>query len=424
MNKPVIIMKNTNDGFSLVELLVTITIMVILLSLLIPNIRTVTKDRNAREAARTVSSLFSTASQRAATDGIAGVVLFRNPNFVLDDGDPTTTDFQFAVNRMALLRSVPDYAGDFTGATAIISTTTPAPVSTPVPPVDQQVVISIPLPVEQLDLSLVSPGDRISFNNNRFDYPITNVNPMLAAGVLDVTIRIGPPVPSALSLPNPTAFFTAAAAAGTGVPFVVKRSPRVLTSSTLELPSDLIVDLRFSGFNSTDSVIPGGSAVVPGNAPGFDSTVFEPVPLEPDVLGAIDVPFLNRNIAILFGEDGQLDQMGQVTAQGGIQYAHTSRALGPLFLFVSEYDATSISSGNEVNPLLSDTNLWVSVSNTTGAVNVGYNDPTGITGLSLGDLAARYQGTGSIVQRRADRAVFNGLISAARNDSVIGSAAQ
>ena len=94
---------------------------------------------------------------------------------------------------------------------------------------------------------------------------------------------------------------------------------------------------------------------------------------------------------------------------------------------MTEYDATSISSGNEENPLLSDTNLWVSVSNTTGAVNVGYNDPTGITGLSLGDLTSRYQGTltGSPTSpARADRAAFNGLISAARNDSVIGSAAQ
>ena len=423
-------MKKTNDGFSLVELLVTITIMVILLSLLIPNIRTVTKDRNAREAARTVSSLFSTASQRAATDGIAGVILFRNPNFLLDANndqilDPMV-DFQFAVNRMALLRSVPDYAGDFTAAVAVLSTT-PPPVSTPIPPVDQQAVISIPLPVEQTDLNLVSPGDRISLNNNRFDYPITNVAPHpTLLGLLDVTIRVGPPVPSALSLPDPTLMLPA----GTSVPFVVKRSPRVLNSSTLELPSDLIVDLRFSGFNSTDSVIPGGSAVIPGNAPGFDSTVIEPVPLEPDVLSVTDVPFLNQNIAILFGEDGQLDQMGQVTAQGGIRYAHTSRALGPLFLFVAEYDATSISSGNEENPLLSDTNLWVSVSNTTGAVNVGYNDPTGITGETLDTLRRRYLGTftggpsAPIVQRRADRAVFNDLISSARNDSVIGSAAQ
>ena len=80
--------KTSDAGFTLVEILVTITIMVILTALLIPNVRTVTKDRNAREAARLVGSIMSQASQRAVNDGVAGIVLFRNPNFFIDvDGN-------------------------------------------------------------------------------------------------------------------------------------------------------------------------------------------------------------------------------------------------------------------------------------------------------------------------------------------------
>ena len=67
--------KTSDAGFTLVEILVTITIMVILTALLIPNVRTVTKDRNAREAARLVGSIMSQASQRAVNDGVAGIVL-------------------------------------------------------------------------------------------------------------------------------------------------------------------------------------------------------------------------------------------------------------------------------------------------------------------------------------------------------------
>ena len=219
----------SRQGFTLIEILVVITILAVLTAILIPNLRTITKDRNARETARKVASLMATASQRAETDGVAGVVLFRNPSYLIDsDGDGTlnaATDFQYGVTSLALLRKVPNYTGDFTGAAANVTAS---------------FQIQIPLPVEQAALSLVSAGDRIAINNNSFDYLIDRVT----AQATTLTLNLNP------SEHQDPALLPVL----TGLPFSVRRSPRILKSSRLDLPGDFIIDLRFSGFNGSDSV--------------------------------------------------------------------------------------------------------------------------------------------------------------------------
>ena len=364
-------------GFTLVEILVVITILAILTALLIPNVRTITKERNAREAARSVASLLAQASQRAVTDGVAGVVLFPNPNILIDsDGNGTLepdTDFNYGVTRMALLRRVPNYTGDFPGSLAMLAST---PSSLPV-------VISVPMPIEQAALNLISPGDRIALNNSRFDYEIVNVDN--TGPRLNLTINLD-------GSPDPSGLFASSAA----LPYSIRRSPRVLRSSEINLPGDFIVDLRFSGFNHNDSA-------------GRDSTVFEPAP---QVGG---VPVVNRPVALLFNSDGGVEVLGQ-TAPGNV-VSYTAESQGPLFLFITEYDVDQGVDASMVNPLQSDSNLWVTASNVTGTTNVGYNDTSSVN-QSLGDLTNLYNGT--VAQRR----VFNGVIAAARSESSIVSAAQ
>ena len=399
---------NRTRAFTLIELLVVITILAILTAVLIPNLRTITKDRNARETARKVASLMATASQRAETDGVAGIVLFRNPSYLIDsDGDGTlnaATDFQYAVTSLALLRKVPNYTGDFTGSTATVS----APFT-----------IQIPLPIEQTSLSLVSAGDRIAINNNNFDYLIDRVQIETATPTM-LTLTLNPSEHQDPSLLPTTV----------GLPFSVRRSPRVLKSSRLDLPGDFIIDLRFSGFNGTDSVVPGGNVVANGENTGFDSTVFEPIPQRIDDAMVAAVPFNNAPIALLFNDDGGIDQLGQVTTQAAIQYSYTNETQGPLFLLITEYDLDTATDPTVVNPLASDTNLWVTVSNVSGTANVGHNNPFPVAGVSLANLSARYNGTFTdntqmdIDAMRADRGVFNAIVSASRAASVDTSVAQ
>ena len=336
------------------------------------------------------------------------------------DSQTPTVDLLFAADRIALLRRVPEYTGDTTGAIAMLSPTPPAPATA---------IARIPLPIEQDDLRLIAPSDTLSLNNNRYEYPITLVTKIPATGgappFLDITVDVS-------EYPDPTALLTA------GVQFVVNRSPRVLRSSEVTLPADYIIDLRFSGFDSTDSVLPGASPLIPGNVPGFNSTVFELAPAIPNSAITGVVNFVNQPIAVLFNQDGAVSQMGVNTTvfeppSGGgppeaVDYAYTTRAQGRLFLFVTEYDPDSISAGTPSNPLLNDRNLWVSASSTNGTVNVGTNSTSDLpAGLTIDELSRRYLGTftgGSPNDMFIDRNVFNGFISSARSDSVSASAVQ
>ena len=85
MTKPQIksagrIQQRQRSGMTLIELLVAISILVIIAAILVPQLRFASADRNIREASRMVASLFAEASQRAINDGVAGVVIDRNPN--------------------------------------------------------------------------------------------------------------------------------------------------------------------------------------------------------------------------------------------------------------------------------------------------------------------------------------------------------
>ena len=388
-------------AFTLVELLVVISIILILVAILIPNLRMITKERNIREAGRVVAALFAQASDRAVSDGVSGVVLLPNPNFLIEsngDGVLTEDDFQYAVTSMALLRRVPNYTGDAAGSLAGLPPT-PAVAGEPV-------IVRINMPIEQTDLNLIAPGDSISFSSNSVNYAINEVDPDDTGFFLDLTLAFERPDENSNSqlsrrnqLPDPTGLLESNG--GSGVPFVVRRAPRILESSTLELPAGHIVDLRFSGFTAVDTA-----------APNYPSRVFEP---NPATVSA------NLPIALLFDETGALDRMGQNDVFGSNIVIPQS----PLYLFVAEAESTVTG-----NPLSEATNLWVSVSNGAGTVNVGNNISSAVGNASLADLRNLFSGVGvpSVDPTCTDglpaRNCFNSIIDNARGDALIGSAGQ
>lgn len=378
------------SGFTLIELLVTVTILMVLVAILIPNLRTVTKDRNIREAARVVGSMFSQASQRAISDGVAGVILYRNPNVIQDtDGvaGPSPGDFQYTVNTLALMRRVPPFAGDQLNSLASLDTTFTA--------VPGQTAVQIVKPLEQDDLGLIVPGDYISFNNSPTKYRIDLVENL---GTNDLRLLISHGV-----YPDPTPLLTVVRPGPvTGVQYLIHRAPRILDSSVVTLPAGYHIDLRFSGFNTNDSWRTNLTD-------GFPTTVFEPEPKENN---AGTIAYINRPIAIVFDGSGSLERMLQRSVAGGVSISHQSNPQGPLFLFVTEAEL------DDTNPLARDANLWVSVSNGSGAVNIGYNSPAAVNELTLADLGALYNGDA------AQRQTFNNAINEARSNSQLGSAAQ
>ena len=99
--------KRRRSGMTLIELLIAISILVIISAILVPQLRFASADRNLREASRTVASLFAQASQRAINDGVAGVVIERNPNIVDE-----ITGVAYAGTSAFLLRKLPRYIGE------------------------------------------------------------------------------------------------------------------------------------------------------------------------------------------------------------------------------------------------------------------------------------------------------------------------
>lgn len=72
-------------GFTIVELLVVISILVIMAAILIPQVRMFNKERGIREAARVVGSALQEASLRARAKGFGGVAFVRNTNYLKGD---------------------------------------------------------------------------------------------------------------------------------------------------------------------------------------------------------------------------------------------------------------------------------------------------------------------------------------------------
>lgn len=362
IDQPTINHRPRRPAFTLVELLVVISILAILTALLVPRLRTVTKERNIREAARVVGSMFARASQQAVTDGVSGVLLQRNPNFEADG-------YQFAATRIALLRAVPNFAGDQLGSLA-----TPEGAG----------VVSIPTPLEQADLEIVQSGDSITFGNSQVAYRIEEVEEV--GGRLRLRLLRNA---SNAYLPDPglTTFGDR--------PYSIQRVPRILRSSVTDLPDGHLIDLRYSGCLTTDN---GGASI----------NVIDPV-------AAVDGNDVSESdVAILFDDQGKFDQL-ILRSNVAESQAYLRTPQSPFFAFVasSELEDTA-------NPLVDETSLWVSVGHNSGAVNVGYNNPSGIGGevpqnFTLLQMANLFQN---------DRPQFNRLLTAARSASLTASAAQ
>jgi len=328
-------------GFTLVEILVVLVIATVVLAIAIPRIRTVNKERNTREAARVIGSAFANASQRALIDGVAGVRITRNPNFVQGT-------YTFAASELSLLRAVPDFSGDAPGASVIAVS---AAAST----------VTIPRPLEQDSLNIIQVGDSISFGNSSFRYRITGPTTLAASGPLTLNLFRG----TGTYMPMPS----------TGSSFSVHRQPRILRSSKTSLPDNYIIDLRFSGFEVMEA--------------GMLTTVF-------------DATELTADIDFVFDEDGTVDR---VFYRGGT--APTSRTpLSAAHFFVTEApDSVELT-----EPLATDdeSSLWVTV-NSTGTTSIGYNNSTRLENQTYTSMGNLYT---------SDRANFNRIIRAAREDSV------
>ena len=406
------------SGFTLIEILVVLVIAGVVLSIAIPRIRTVNKERNLREASRVLGSAFANASQRAVIDEVAGVRISRAPNFIQGTR-------QFAATEVSTLRRVPNFQGDALNAMVTNAT------------LDN--VIHIAMPLEQTTLDIVRAGDFISFGTSATKYLITDVRERTAEtgaiGSSPLEMRLT--LDLAGYLPNPA----------DGSSFTIHRRPRLLRSSTASLPANHIIDLRFSGF----SVFDGHTPAVPPSIGCYDvatsmvrtrqlTTVFEPAPTD-FAFGVNAVPAQvveNYDIDIIFDEDGAIDfvlytEVGDEDGDGIEDETVIRRPLGPIYFLVTEaptsFDLT------EETATADENNFWVTISNTSGSVNIGYNNPSPqepIPGqfvthkeTRLDTLSGYYfNNVDADFNLDDDRDEFNALIDAARTQAISSGSSQ
>jgi len=365
---------NTNRlAFTLIELLVVISIMAALTALMLPRLRTLNQDRGIREAARVVGSKFAEASDRARRDGTAAVTLVRNPNMVDVDG------VLFGASTVFLSRAVPNFTGDDSTTGSIRAGS----------------ILRIPLPLEFDDSApeenVIRAGDSVRISESS---PVTST----VAYEITRTMRSGTDLD--LFLTRNSTQPELPVSGTTGISYVIDRQPKILRSSITDLPNGYIVDLRLSGPLETMETN-GNSGIAAGN--GFRPLFFEKIkpvaentPLQ-DSYNRIDVIFDSTGgISSVRTYRGNWDD-ANTTARG----EQLNRVItGPLQLFVSP---TELEEGS--SPLFSETNLWVTVGNDSGGVNIGYNNPplTVATGV-FGDLVtAARSGPGQSASRSASQ---------------------
>ncbi len=353
---------NRTHGITLVELLVVITIVTVITALIIPRIRMVNKDRNIREAARVVGSIFSTASNNAISEGVAGVLIQRNPNFIETTDPPNANNsVYFAGTRLYLMRAIPDYTGDAIGQKASVF-------------VDNSSLIprlrcTIALPLDHVPASgveVVRQNDQIRFGGNSVRYlinsiPIIDLNNQTLTFDLQYDDDNDPNNPFDFTRPN---LFTGTPAPRLGEStFVVERQPRIIESSAVELPAGYVIDLRYSGPLDLDDIDQNTSTYT---GCGLTNDYNAPPNYDPSRP--------SNDLVALFDRSGGINR---------IEFNNRSVVFGQsLFLYITEYDPNTVDvSGNvpafetALQALSKPEALWVTVNSATGGVGISYNTP-------------------------------------------------
>jgi prepilin-type N-terminal cleavage/methylation domain-containing protein len=301
-------------GVTLVELLVVVSILSVLTAIMIPRLRVINKDRNIREAARVVGSALAKVNARAVNDGMAGLMIECNNNF-LDAGGAS-----FAGTRMYTLRSVPPFIGDDANAFATIGAVGVNGLGEPV------MGISIPLPLEHTATNpLIQAGDQVRLNHSSVLYSVDAIPPGAAPGTLGISLSLGL---SGFGQVRP------ALTVGSMVPFVVYRQPRKLESSRVDLPDGYMIDFRYSG--------PTGAMnqAVAASSPDADVRIF-------------------------FNSDGSIDRYTYIDATGTLVPVTMQDSM---YLYVAAMEDDPLT-----QTIFDNSNMWVTADRATGVANVGYN---------------------------------------------------
>lgn len=324
-------------GFTLVELLVLIAVLLTVTAVVIPSVRFVLKDRKIREAARVVDAFVVEAQTEAVSTGMGGIWIERDTN------TPNTA------TRIYKIKSPPPYTGDFLGATCQITQAGPNPaeILNGVDDDGNMIVDDLYLGLVRFNMqtssnsiNLIRAGDLIQFDFKGPWYVIA-ATPTWAGGGNQFT--------------NPVPFFSSAGpiptVPGGGQPlnirFKVFRMPQRSSSSYIDLPRTTMIDLSKSGLTVLD--LDGNNIADDAQAQGSEFA------------NLINPP---SSVQVIFGEDGGLEM---IIANGIAR--RPDRSVHILIASDDRESDADLDPANSTQTLENVSNSWLTITR-QGAVSI------------------------------------------------------
>jgi len=352
--------RDARFGMTIVELLVVLGVMAILLGIAATAVKTGTRGKKQREAARQVNAYIAAAQARAVQlNRPAGVEIVRNVRSSTGTGTPDIG----LVNTSLLMYTIetpPLYAGDTSSAvTSISPVVTPASGDANYEPLAPQgyftATFSDAASTSMIVVDgFIKNGDQIRFTYRGPKYRIVgNVN--TAARSVRVTWDPGQAVPTHTSTLT--------------VPFQIYPQPIRSMATPLQLPTDMCIDLSCSGTGNVDREFAAWSGTG-----GYNSIRFTFSPRGNVHRIYFDDGFAQYpqgNIHLLVGKYGQAVDTTEIlgtngldddVALAGVNYKH--------FIYPGEVDPDF---ADLVTNLGDATSMWVSVNYITGQVSTTRN---------------------------------------------------
>ena len=317
-------------GLTLVELLVVLGILMILMGIAATAVKTGTRGKKQREAARQVNAFVAGAQARAMELGRpVGIEIIRHGG--LSSGNSSLM--------MYMIESPPPYAGDTT--TAVATLTAPSGgVFTATFDATTASMLTV--------TDFIKAGDRVRFNYRGTNFRIT---------AIDITTNPSYP---ALTLTWDTGQSPPRHSAGT-YPFQIYPQPIRSSVTPLQLPSDMTIDLAFSGTGNSNNIFHNSYGI---STPNFNSA---PIRFTFSPRGNVDRLYYNSGFSS--HPDGNIHLL-----IGKYEYAVNADALNTT-LGSGDFQILADPAADEENftNLADATAMWVSINYLTGQITTTRN---------------------------------------------------
>ncbi len=330
-----------SHGFTLVELLIVMSIFLLISAIALPTVRTLISDQKVSQASRTIVAYLDEARSRAISEGrFVGVRIERA-------SVASAVDFRTAAGvRLRQLRGVPPYTGESTDAnvTFVYPTSGATTADLEFSGVKNQLLLLYTDPTASLYQKNTAPikdGDLIELPGGRyFRLDFDDYTGSLASGGTDIvpaTIDLNSPLSGSNTFPvihEPID--------GAEVPYRIHRSPVLSTSQSVTFPRGIVVDATYSGIGID------GNQFMPQNA------------------------VANAPIDIVFGPDGRVETISSdAVGNRGVPD-------GLIFLCVGDSDGLQPTTPFNADPrtpanLMNLDSLWIVINPTTGRCVVAPN---------------------------------------------------